>query len=215
MLGRLDKHGILKEVVLVGSWCTLFYKDFFKGQAYRPVIATRDMDLLIPRPASIKGKVDIAQLLEDIGFIVGFTGSKGFIRLEHPGLIVEFLVPEKGKGSDNPYPLPQLGVNAQTLRFLEFLSARTINATVKGISITLPHPVNFALHKLILANRRPSKEKAAKDIQAAVWILHAIIRKKQTAMIRETYDSMPKRWKTMVIKTISQLDDPEIKAVFA
>ena len=59
------------------------------------------------------------------------------------------------------------------------------------------------------------KEKAAKDIQAAVWILHALIRKKQTAMIRETYDSMPKRWKTMVIKTISQLDDLEIKAVFA
>ena len=29
VLKRLDNAGVLKDVVLVGSWCTLFYKDFF------------------------------------------------------------------------------------------------------------------------------------------------------------------------------------------
>jgi hypothetical protein len=34
VLRRLDKAGILKDIVLVGSWCTLFYKKFFSGQKF-------------------------------------------------------------------------------------------------------------------------------------------------------------------------------------
>ena len=94
VLRRLDKAGILKDIVLVGSWCTLFYKDFFSGKKYMTSPTTRDMDLLIPQPRTIKAKVDVAQLLQDLGFVVGFTGSQGYIRLEHPQLIVEFFVPE-------------------------------------------------------------------------------------------------------------------------
>ena len=113
VLHRLDKTGILQHIVLVGSWCTFFYKDFFSGKKYMTSLTTRDMDLLIPDPRNIHTKVDVAELLKDLGFIVGFTGLKGYMRLEHPELIVEFLVPEKGRGSNKPYPLPQLGLNAQ------------------------------------------------------------------------------------------------------
>jgi hypothetical protein len=106
VLRRLDKAGILKDIVLVGSWCALFYKDFFSGKKYMTSLTTRDMDLLIPQPRAIKAKTDVTELLKDLGFVVGFTGSQGYIRLEHPQLIVEFLVPERGKGSDKPYSLP-------------------------------------------------------------------------------------------------------------
>jgi hypothetical protein len=123
-------------------------------------------------------------------------------------------VPEKGKGSDKPFPLPQLGLNAQTLRFLEFLAANTITTIINSVTLTLPHPVNFALHKLILAHRRTDEEKSAKDVQAASWILHALIEKGERKLIKQTYDSMPKRWKTMAMKTIAELDDPELQAVF-
>ena len=75
-------------------------------------LKTRDIDLLIPRPSEIKAKTDVVELLKDLGFIVGFSGSKGYIRLEHPELVVEFLVPERGRGSDKPYTLSQLGLNA-------------------------------------------------------------------------------------------------------
>jgi len=122
-------------------------------------LTTRDMDLLIPQPGSIKAKIDLFELLKDLGFIVGFTGSKGYTRLEHPQLIVEFLVPERGKGSDKPYSLPQLGLNAQALRFVEFLSQNTIKSKVGSITVTLPDPANFALHKLLVMGRRPKAEK--------------------------------------------------------
>jgi len=117
VLRRLDKVGVLKDIVLVGSWCTLFYKEFFGQKNYTTSLTTRDIDLLIPLPRDLKVKTDVAAILKDLGFIVGFTGSQGYIRLEHPQLIVEFLVPEKGRGSDKPYSLPQLGLNAQSLRY--------------------------------------------------------------------------------------------------
>lgn len=154
-------------------------------------LKTRDMDLLIPRPTAIKAKVDVPELLRDLGFVVGFTGSKGYIRLEHPQLIVEFLVPERGRGSDKPYSLPQLGLNAQTLRFLDFLAQNTVAMTLKGLTVTLPHPANFALHKLLILTRRPTTEKQMKDKEAAVRILKALIDKGQVNLIRNVFHTMP------------------------
>jgi hypothetical protein len=213
VLRRLDKAGILKDIVLVGSWCTIFYKDFFAGKKYMTSLTTRDMDLLISQPRSIKAKVDVAELLKDLGFVVGFTGSKGYIRLEHPQLIVEFLVPERGRGSDKPYSLPQLGLNAQALRFVEFLSQDTITSKVGSIKVTLPHPANFALHKLLVMGRRPKAEKQAKDKNAAIKILNALIDSEQSNTIRNAFQAMPKRWQGMVKKQLTDITEMEILEV--
>ena len=210
VLRRLDKAGILKDIVLVGSWCTVFYKDFFASKKYITSLTTRDMDLLIPQPRAIKAKVDIAELLKDLGFIVGFTGSQGYIRLEHPQLIVEFLVPERGKGSDKPYSLPQLGLNAQALRFLEFLSQDTIKSKVGSINVTLPHPANFALHKLVVMGRRPKAEKQAKDKDAAIKILNALIDTEQSITIKNVFQAMSKRWQGMVKKQLTDITEKRI-----
>jgi len=102
VLKRLDKAGILKEVILVGSWCMPFFKEYFRGVRYAPEIRTRDIDFLIPRPGHVRITADIPDLLKDLGFIVGFKGTEGYMRLEHPDLIVEFLSPERGKGTDRP-----------------------------------------------------------------------------------------------------------------
>ena len=168
-------------------------------------LITRDMDLLIPRPKAIKTKVDIAELLKDLGFIVGFTGSQGYIRLEHPQLIVEFLVPERGKGLDKPYSLPQLGLNAQALRFLEFLSQDTIKSKVGSINVTLPHPANFALHKLVVMGRRSKAEKQTKDKDAAIKILNALIDTEQSITIKNAFQAMSKRWQGMVKKQLTDI----------
>jgi hypothetical protein len=65
VLRRLGKAGILRHIVLVGSWCTIFYKHYFAGIHYLPVIRTRDIDFLIPHPSTIRTKVDVAELLQD------------------------------------------------------------------------------------------------------------------------------------------------------
>ena len=210
VLARLDAAGVLKDMVLVGSWCTLFYKDFFGRIGYLTTLKTRDMDLLIPRPKSITAKADVAMLLKDLGFIVGFTGQQGFIRLEHPQLIVEFLVPETGRGSDKPYVLPTLGVNAQSLRFLEYLAQDTLTASAGSITVTLPHPARFALHKLLVMTRRLKPDKKAKDKDAGLGILNALIKKDQGQSIKAAFNAMPKTWQTKVRQQLSEITEKPI-----
>ena len=210
VLSRLDGAGVLKNVVLVGSWCTLFYKEFFGRTKYMVSLKTRDMDLLIPKPSAIKAKTDVAELLKDLGFVVGFTGSKGYIRLEHPQIIIEFLVPEKGRGSDKPYPLTQLGLNAQSLRFLDFLAQNTITTKIGETIVTLPHPANFALHKLLILTRRPSPEKQMKDKEAAIRILTALIDKGRDNLITDVFHTMPRKWQGKVKKQLTDITDEKI-----
>ena len=215
VLRRLDKVGVLKDIVLVGSWCTLFYKEFFGRKNYTTSLITRDIDLLIPLPRDIKVKADVAALLKDLGFIVGFTGSQGYIRLEHPQLIVEFLVPEKGSGSDKPYSLPQLGLNAQSLRFMEFLSLNTITSNAGPVKITLPHPANFALHKLLVMTRRHDQAKEEKDKAAAIKIFNALIDKDLEGTIKETFEAMPKRWQTKIKNQLTDITEKRISDILS
>jgi len=124
----------LKHIVLAGSLCTLFYQDYFTRAVYAPALRTRDLDLVIPQPSAMATNEDVAELLKDLGFVVGFAGSQGYIRLEHPELIVEFLVPERGRPTDKPFALPQLGLNAQSLRFLDCLAQNTITTKAQEVA---------------------------------------------------------------------------------
>jgi len=213
VLRKLYNAGVLKHIILIGSWCMPFYKTYFAGIRYMPSIKTRDMDLLISRPLKTSKKIDIPELLKSIGFIVGFKGSQGYIKLEHPDLVIEFLVPEKGRGTDKPYQLPQLGLNAQALRFLNFLITNIIHVKIEDISVALPHPANFALHKLIIFQRRKNPEKVAKDRDAAIRILNALIDKGEIGVIRDVYNSIPQKWQIKVMQGLEKAEADKILAV--
>jgi len=66
VLGRLSQTGLLKHLILVGSWCMPFYRRYFEGTPYNPSIRTRDMDFLVPAPAAIKQKTRLPELLKDL-----------------------------------------------------------------------------------------------------------------------------------------------------
>jgi hypothetical protein len=214
VLRRLSKAGILKDLVMVGSWCMAFYRDYFEGIAYSPSITTRDLDLLIPAPSAIRQKTDVAGLLKDLGFVVGFTGAQGYIRLEHPQLIIEFLVPERGRASDKPFPLPQLGLNAQQLRFLELLSENTITVEVEDVTVTLPHPANFALHKLLIVTRRPIEAKKDKDRQAAAKILKALVDKGEKDIVLKLFRALPRKWQTKIKNAVADMPEVTTLVIF-
>lgn len=210
VLRTFQRTGVLEEVVLIGSWCLHFYRDYFAGVNYHPTIRTRDVDFLVPTPVRMKKDVDVVELLKDKGFIVAFSGGSGFMRLMHPELIVEFLVPERGRGTEKPYPLPRLGVNAQALRFLDFLAEHTIMLESEGLKIRLPHPAAFGLHKLIVSTRRKTSEKSLKEQREAVDVLMALVRQQETRMIKELFDRMPARWRTTVLSVLKKYDDTVI-----
>ncbi len=213
VLKRFQAAGLLEELVLIGSWCQHFYKSYFAGIRYTPTIRTRDIDFLVPVPFRIKNKVDVEELLRDKGFVVTFSGGAGYMKLMHPELIVEFLVPEKGKGSDKPYPLPQLSMNAQPLRFLDYLLQNTICIEAEGLKINVPHPAAFALHKLIISARRIKEEKLLKDRKEAVAVLTALVRKGDEGEIKSMFDGMPSRWRKRVIDVLTEMGNVEIRNI--
>lgn len=217
ILRRFHQSGLLPHVILIGSWSVIFYEGYFKKSAELKnfVLRTRDMDFLIENPKSIKLSVDIPELLKDLGFIVSFTGSKGYMKLSHEDLILEFLVPEKGRGVDGPVNLPTLGMNATALRFLNFLTENTVKVKVKEFTVILPHPANFALHKLIISQRRLKEAKAAKDKDAAVSILQAIIANDGIETIRDVFRKVPLKWQKKIIDGLKSTGEQELLGVIA
>ncbi|MCB4791882.1 MAG: nucleotidyltransferase domain-containing protein [Elusimicrobia bacterium] len=212
VLKRFNENGILANVILIGSWCLPFYKEYFKNTDYDLAFRTRDIDFLIPSPSRIRKNVDIAKLLEDMGFIINRSYPSGYMKFEHPDLIIEFLIPEKGKGSDKPFSLPKFSINAQPLRFLNILTENTITVEIEGIPVTLPNPIIFALHKLIISERRQKKEKAEKDKFMAIQILKALIQIGQKDKLKDLYISLPKKWQKMIQKALEEEKETEILA---
>jgi len=210
VLRRLNRTGVLKDLILVGSWCIPFYKDYFKVVKYEAPIKTRDVDFMVPGHIKVKARVDMFELLKDLGFVVGFQGREDYIKLEHPELAIEFLVPEKGRGSSKPFPLRELGINAHPLRYLNLLAQKIIHTEVDGIKVAMPHPVIFAFHKLIVATLRRNEDKAAKDIQGALRILKVVMDKGEVTLMKIVFDSMLPAWRKKVLQCLKMIKEEEL-----
>jgi hypothetical protein len=211
VLRKMHALGVLGGVVIVGSWCLYFYRYHFHARDYLPDVRTRDIDFLVPLPPKFKQEVDLPAELESLGFMINFRGDGGYIRLDHPELIVEFLIPEIGRGRDKPYPLPSLGLNAQPLRYLNFLLEHTITVTFEEMGLHLPHPAAYALHKLIISGRRKDRTKAVRDRTQAIQLLHYLETVPQgNREITKIFGSMHQKWQRTVLDNLEKWNEEEI-----
>jgi len=206
----MKREGILEKIMLVGSWCVILYEDYFKGKSILPVLRTRDLEFLFPVPLNLDRKTDLYDLLKDLGFVLDYKGEQGYTIFQHPDLILEFLVPARGRGSAKPFPLNQLGINAQALRFMDALARDPIQMQFNDVTVTLPHPVDFALHKLLIAGRRKEGAKAEKDRAQAIALLMALNDSGETETIRIVHDAMPKSWRKTIKRELLALGEEQL-----
>ncbi len=91
--------------------------------------------------------------------------------------LVEFLTPSFSDDEDIR-ELPSLGVAAQSLHFLNYLIAEPIKAAAlyrSGVLVQIPRPERFAIHKLIVADRRKTDRiKSIKDRAQAAFLIGAL-----------------------------------------
>jgi hypothetical protein len=128
------------------------------------------------------------------------------------GLRVDFVTPNEGPDTDDPQSLPALQTDAQPLRFLDFLIHEPVQAVIlhgPGIYVLVPAPERYAVHKLILAQRRPpGVAKRDKDLQQAEALIEALAQKRPEELKlawEEAHERGPK-WRKLLLHGMSRLD---------
>ena len=203
ILQRLDRDGVLRAIILIGGWCPLVYKEYFGHPVEISLQRTADLDFLIPSPLRVKQDIDVPLIFKDLGFDRNVSLLDGYEKYVHPDLEIEFLTPERGRGKDKPYTIDNLHISAQGLRYLDFIQSHSIKMFFNGISLNVPEPTVYVLHKFIISNKRKKSSKREKDIDTACQLGEYLLdQKNQRDKMREIYLSMPEKWKRDLLRIV-------------
>jgi len=128
-------------------------------------------------------------------------------------LRVDILTPMIGKTSSKPIALKSIKAMAEPVRFLDFLLEDTQPAAViagAGILANIPNPARYALHKLVVSQRRQPafQAKAKKDLQQAEAVLHLlkIIRPGDIDIVMQAARKMPDRFMEQLQAGLKMID---------
>ena len=161
LLKSFDDNGCSDHLILIGSWAEYLYCAAGILPDYEAVIRTLDIDFLVKNLRRPVPSINIVSLAKEEGFYVEADCLTGVTRLLSPdGFEVEFLIEQKGKGSETALKT-NLGITAQALRHLDLLRDNTLEIRYLGIKVCIPVPEAFVLHKMIINSER--KHKTEKD----------------------------------------------------
>jgi len=215
VLDRLQKAGALDYLILIGSWCQYLYSFYFSNPPEIPEVRTLDLDFLVPYLGKMKQDINIPVILKALDFEPIISYPSGLVKYDHPDLSVEFLIPERGRGSNKPYEIKKLHINAQGLRFLNLLIENLMIIRTGDLKVTLPEPAAYVLHKFIIGRRRLKKEKGEKDLNAAKEIGEFLLgNPEQRKKLIEIFKSLPQKWKNK-IKTSVESVSPKLHDFFS
>jgi hypothetical protein len=129
-------------------------------------------------------------------------------------LLVEFLTPSftEDEGLER---LPALGVSAQSLHHLNYLIANPIHAAIpyrNGVLVQIPAPERFAIHKLIVADRRrdgPDSFKARKDRDQARFLVSVLAEDRPDELAAAYHDALSRgpKWQARIETSLKRLPD--------
>lgn len=186
----LERTGVfLAGGVLVGSHAFAIYGNMLGIRWDSEVTRTQDVDIaadhmVIGVPDQ---KINLRQAIieSELGFIeipaLDRRSPSTKFRIRGKQLSVDILTPMLGRTSSKPIHLKSLDVYAEPVRFLDFLLTDSQPAVVvakAGLLINVPAPARYALHKLVLAERRDAafQTKQKKDIAQAEQLISVLLR---------------------------------------
>ncbi|GHE73818.1 hypothetical protein GCM10019059_36670 [Camelimonas fluminis] len=141
---------------------------------------------------------------------------------------VEFLTPNRGSDdlSGKPALMPALGgASAQPLRFLDFLIYQPMRAALlhgAGVPVMVPAPERYAVHKLIIAQRRlhdrDGSAKSQKDLMQAAALMGAFAELGMMGDLCDAYVEAYQRgpvWRELLEQGLQKLPKQEMRKVLA
>lgn len=202
VVAALAKTGMFRlRAVLVGSAAYQAYGGLLGVKLPAALHATEDVDVaqdfgvsvaLDDRASSVSAALRAVdpsfapiEKWNDPGIATGFRNARGFK--------VEFLTTMRGspEHGDKAASLPALDVGAQALAFLDFLIREPVRSALlheAGVPVIVPAPHRFAVHKLIVAARRPEMAKSTKDVDQAAALFDAFASTGRRAQLGEALE---------------------------
>jgi hypothetical protein len=207
LLTEMQRLGFFSAgIELVGSYCFKVYQSHF-GVEWFP-LRTLDVDFAIPMP--YKGpSADLEAVLKELGFRQEFRGD-GTIFFEGNGLIIEFLQPRKGSGSEKTSPVVRkLSTIPIPLPYLNLLIDNKVEVSLRDIGlIALPSMPAFMLHKLLIASLPIRKEKKEKDFKQVCAVAKRIIAEENLLdEVSRLLKSMPPSWRKKINDSALTISD--------
>lgn len=189
----LSRNGV--KVVLIGSYCMEAYREGLRLSL--PTIRTQDVDFLVNSP--YKGReADIRSLLAPLGFSPDFN-TDGSTYFSNGVFKVEFLTPERGRGTDKAVLINPLKIRAIPLRFLQMLLEHPVRIKKDDYAYFVPAPWVFAFHKILVAGRRKVRAKKEKDLLQANAVLRNVFKNPETERETLSYlEALPSKWKKTI-----------------
>jgi hypothetical protein len=206
VLKELQEKGVLDGLVIVGSWCQYYYRILFDNAPEIPLLRTLDVDFLVPNPSKFRANVDVSALLNQLGFDNDFDHMTGVVKYVHPDLEIQFLTPALGRPKDTPSEIKQLNINAESLTYMKMLQDYKFSMTHKGLTLWLPEPEAYTLHKILISIKRKDPAKKEKDLMAAKSIGELCLEHEtRKERLNTIYAHLPKKWQRTISGVLKEL----------
>jgi hypothetical protein len=220
LISALGKTGVFRlGGVIVGTTAFRLYEgELGLKLAFDQTAQTNDIDIASFERVSLAldDTVDpaLSTVFHDFNFSAVPSLERGQVwrwRQSRSEMTIEFLTPSVEE-EEGIRPLAALGVSARALHHLNFLIADPLDTAAvyrDGLLVKIPRPERFAIHKLIVSDRRrqgPESLKARKDLLQAE-ILLSILAEDRTTDLAEAYaDAMDRgpRWRERITRSLKR-----------
>jgi hypothetical protein len=206
---------------LIGTWAYMTYGPMLGTLLPAGLAQTQDLDILQLELASDEPPVDLVAALKEVDpSFIGLTSlldnAPPYAFRNADAYRVEFVTVQGRRAGRKPVLIANLGVGAMPLPFLEYLIEGTMDAVAlfrSGVLVRVPAPERFALHKLIVAERRgvsSTPAKKYKDIAQAEALLTVMIEERPQAVRHAWRDAVRRgaKWRRNIRASLKHLDDP-------
>jgi hypothetical protein len=199
-VAALAKAGVFRlRAVLVGTVAYQTYPGMLGTRLPSASMMTSDTNISLAVSDATGPMLDVLKTVDDSFRAVPHLhdGRRSVTYQASDGLRVDFLTPNEGRDTDQPKRLAALGTDAEPLRFLDFLIHAPEPSVVlhgSGIYVMVPAPERYAVHKLIVAQRRvgPGNAKRSKDLVQSEVLLDRLVEQRPNEL-RDVWHEAKKR----------------------
>lgn len=195
------------QLVLGGGVALILY-DLVLSKANSGVVATTDIDFLIPRKPVKAGNEKISEILLENGYQTkhksrDIPSVQSFVKqIDEVEIEVEFLTDNKARVKSNVVEIKDAGVNAQPLSYIEMsLKEATPLKLSNGETIFVVSPQAWVFHKGLTFPKRTVESKKYKDLYGIWFVLTQLndtsvaAQKALPKLIQKNHESWAKTFK--------------------